>query len=59
MSQNLTKGIEEHFKFLPDPRKKTANQRHKFLEILIIAICVSGKCFFVKNICLKHNMWCR
>ncbi|OAD19042.1 transposase IS4 family protein [Candidatus Thiomargarita nelsonii] len=39
MSQNLTKVIEEHFESLPDPRRKTANQRHKFIDILIIAIC--------------------
>jgi len=39
MSQDLTKVIEEHFKSLPDPRRKTANQRHKFIDILVVAIC--------------------
>jgi len=39
MSQELTVAIEEHFSSLPDPRKKTANQRHKFDDILMIAIC--------------------
>ena len=39
MSQELSKAIEEHFKSLPDPRRKTANQRHKFVDILVIAIC--------------------
>lgn len=39
MSQNLTRVIEEHFKSLPDPRRKTMNLRHKFIDILIIAIC--------------------
>lgn len=39
MSQELSKAIEEHFKSLPDPRRKTKNQRHKFLDILVIAIC--------------------
>ena len=39
MSQELSKAIEEHFKSLTDPRRKTANQRHKFVDILVIAIC--------------------
>jgi len=39
MSQELSKTIEEHFKYLTDPRRKTANQRHKFVDILVIAIC--------------------
>jgi hypothetical protein len=39
MSQDLTRAIEEHFKSLPDPRRKTMNLRHKFIDILIIAIC--------------------
>jgi predicted transposase YbfD/YdcC len=39
MSQDLTRVIEEHFKSLPDPRRKTMNLRHKFIDILIIAIC--------------------
>jgi predicted transposase YbfD/YdcC len=39
MSQALSKAIEEHFKFLTDPRRKTKNQRHKFVDILVIAIC--------------------
>jgi len=39
MSQELSKAIEEHFKSLSDPRRKTANQRHNFVDILVIAIC--------------------
>jgi len=39
MSQDLTRVIEEHFKSLPDPRRQTMNLRHKFIDILIIAIC--------------------
>jgi len=39
MSQDLTRVIEEHFKSLPDPRRRTMNLRHKFIDILIIAIC--------------------
>ncbi len=39
MSQDLTRVIEEHFKSLPDPRRKTLNLRHKFIDILVIAIC--------------------
>lgn len=33
MSQELIITIEEHFESLPVPRKKTANQRHKFIDI--------------------------
>jgi len=39
MSQELIIAVEEHFKSLPDPRRKTANQRHKFIDVLVIAIC--------------------
>ena len=39
MSQDLTRVIEEHFKSLPDPRRRTMNLRHNFIDILIIAIC--------------------
>jgi len=39
MSQDLTRVIEGHFKSLPDPRRRTMNLRHKFIDILIIAIC--------------------
>jgi len=39
MSQDISKVIEEHFKSLKDPRRKTANQRHKLIDILIRAIC--------------------
>ena len=39
MSQELIIAVEEHFKFLPDPRRKTANQRHQLIDILVIAIC--------------------
>lgn len=38
-SPDMTRIIEEHFKSLPDPRRQTANQRHKFIDILTIAIC--------------------
>jgi hypothetical protein len=37
MSQDMSLVIEKHFKSLPDPRRKTANQRHKFIDILVIA----------------------
>ncbi len=39
MSQDLTVVFEEHFKSLTDPRIITMNLRHKFIDILIIAIC--------------------
>jgi len=39
MSQELIVTIEEYFESLPDPRRETANQRHKFIDILVIAIC--------------------
>jgi len=39
MSQNLTIVIEEHFESLQDPRRMTMNLRHKFIDILVIAIC--------------------
>jgi len=39
MSQNLTIVIEEHFQSLQDPRRVTINLRHKFIDILVIAIC--------------------
>ena len=39
MSQELIIAVEEHFKSLPDPFSPTANQRHKFIDILVIAIC--------------------
>jgi len=39
MSQDYTQVIETHFKSLKDPRRKTMNLRHKFIDILIIAIC--------------------
>ena len=39
MSQELIIAVEEHFKSLPDPFSQTANQRHKFIDILVIAIC--------------------
>ena len=39
MSKNLTVVIEEHFKSLQDPRKVTMNLQHKFIDILVIAIC--------------------
>jgi hypothetical protein len=39
MSQELIYTLEEHFSSLQDPRRETANQRHKFIDILVIAIC--------------------
>ncbi|MCP4651568.1 MAG: ISAs1 family transposase [PVC group bacterium] len=39
MSQDVTRVIEEHFKSLPDPRRETENRRHKFIDIITIAIC--------------------
>ena len=33
MSQELIVTIEKHFESLPDPRRETANQRHKFIDI--------------------------
>ena len=39
MSQDLTQTIEKHFESLQDPRRRTMNLRHKFIDILIIAIC--------------------
>jgi H+/Cl- antiporter ClcA len=39
MSQEFIVAIEEHFSSLPDPRRTTANQRHKFIDVLVIAIC--------------------
>ncbi|MDM8562008.1 hypothetical protein QUF54_01490 [Candidatus Marithioploca araucensis] len=37
MSQELSKAIEEHFNTLPVQRRKTANRRHKLVDILVIA----------------------
>lgn len=39
MSQELIYTIEEHFKSLSDPRRETTNKCHKFIDILVIAIC--------------------
>lgn len=39
MSLNLTHSMTTHFQSLPDPRKPTENTRHKFIDILAIAIC--------------------
>ena len=33
MSQELIVAIEEHFDSLTDPRRQTANQRHKFIDM--------------------------
>jgi len=47
MSQELSKAIEEHFKSLSDPLCPTANQRHNFVDILVIGFpiryCFSGR----------------
>jgi len=39
MGNALSSSIETHFEPLPDPRKTTKNMRHKFLDILVIAVC--------------------
>lgn len=39
MKQTFSQSLETHFQELPDPRKQTRNMRHKFLDILVIAIC--------------------
>jgi hypothetical protein len=39
MSQELIVAIEEHFSSLQDHRCQTANQRHNFIDVLVIAIC--------------------
>jgi predicted transposase YbfD/YdcC len=39
MGTNLYRSLEEHFKGVQDPRRTTLNQRHLFLDILVIAIC--------------------
>jgi predicted transposase YbfD/YdcC len=39
MGKALSYSIEAHFHTLPDPRKRTQNMRHNFLDILVIAIC--------------------
>lgn len=38
MEFRISHSIETHFKSLPDPRRQTMNMRHKFLDILVIAI---------------------
>lgn len=38
MENTLSRSIETHFAPLPDPRKPTHRMRHKFLDILVIAI---------------------
>jgi predicted transposase YbfD/YdcC len=39
MGQDISRSIEAHFQGLQDPRRHTLNQRHKFIDILVIAIC--------------------
>ncbi len=39
MEARVSTGIGAHFRELPDPRRETMNGRHKFLDILVIAIC--------------------
>ena len=39
MSQELSNAIEEHFNSLPDPRRDPSNQRHKFIDIVVLGIC--------------------
>ena len=39
MSCILRETVEEHFDVLDDPRRQTKNQRHEFVDILMIALC--------------------
>jgi predicted transposase YbfD/YdcC len=39
MGQHIASSIEQHFQELPDPRRETLNRRHKFIDVLVIAIC--------------------
>lgn len=39
MGKALSFSLESHFHALPDPRRRTKNMRHHFLDILVIAIC--------------------
>jgi predicted transposase YbfD/YdcC len=39
MGQDVSRSIEAHFQGLQDPRRQTLNQRHTFMDILVIAIC--------------------
>ncbi len=41
MGQGISRSIETHFQGLQDPRRQTLNQRHTFIDILVIAICGS------------------
>jgi len=63
MSQHLTRVIEEHFKSLQDPRRVTINLRHKFSDILVIAICaiICGEVRWVAvaEFCMAKEQWFR
>jgi hypothetical protein len=39
MGQDISHSIETHFQDVQDPRRQTLNQRHKFLDLLVIAVC--------------------
>jgi predicted transposase YbfD/YdcC len=39
MGQGIVHSIEVHFQDIQDPRRQTLNQRHKFLDLLVIAVC--------------------
>ena len=39
MSCALRETVEEHFNGLDDPRRRTTNQRHEFIDILMITLC--------------------
>ena len=39
MSRILLDSVTQHFAELDDPRRQTANQRHEFIDILMIALC--------------------
>ena len=39
MGQDISRSIEAHFQGVQDPRRQTLNQRHKFLDLLVIAVC--------------------
>ena len=39
MSGALSESIEQHFSDLMDPRRETKNQRHEFVDIVVIGLC--------------------
>ena len=39
MREKKISNIADHFKDLKDPRRITSNRRHKFIDVIVIAIC--------------------